>query len=283
MVGIAYKSAMENTPVILTLKIDNSQPIALTAFVKSFTSLVEEYRLAVKSDENFTDDNAEIYIKQIRSGSIIADLIPMAGAALPIIAAEADKIYLAIEFVKKWESRVKMLVSGIIPEGASKGDLKRWNESVEAIARDPNASSTLEAATFEDGKREVKATFTFKSSEARQIEDVIEGEFQRLEDKSSADYERVLMIFTRSDVGDVPVGKRDGGRVMISDISEKPLAITYGSEIAEQRIKHEIRESDGNIYKKGFNVDVKVQYSATHPVAYSILHVHGVIDLPDEE
>lgn len=122
MVSIAYKSAMENTPVILTLKINNTQPIALTAFVKSFTSLAEEYRQAVKLDDNFIGDDAEIYIKQIRSGSIIADLIPVAGVALPIIAAEADKIYLAIEFVKKWEARVKKLASGIIPDGAS----TRW-------------------------------------------------------------------------------------------------------------------------------------------------------------
>lgn len=172
---------------------------------------------------------------------------------------------------------------GHLPDGASKGDLGRWADSVAAIARDPSASSTIEAATFEDGKREIKASMTFSSSEAREIENVIEGEFERLEDKSSSDYERVLMVFTRSDISDVPVGTRSGERVLISDISEKPLAITYGSEIAEQRIKHEIRESDGNIYKKGFNVDVKVQSNATRPVAYSILHVHGVIDLPDDE
>jgi predicted nucleic acid-binding Zn ribbon protein len=70
--------------------------------------------------------------------------------------------------------------------------------------------------------------------------------------------------------------------VVISEISEKPLAITYGSELAEERIKHEIRESDDNIFKKGFNVDVKLQLSGGRPVAYSIMHVHDIIELPDD-
>ncbi|WP_299551090.1 hypothetical protein [uncultured Tateyamaria sp.] len=89
------------------------------------------------------------------------------------------------------------------------------------------------------------------------------------------------MVFTRSDVGDVPVGRPSGERVLIEEVSEKPLALTYGSELAEERIKHEIRESDANIFKKGFNVDVRVQTSGGRPVAYSIMEVHSVIELPE--
>ncbi|MEL7150156.1 MAG: hypothetical protein AAGK71_05450 [Pseudomonadota bacterium] len=208
-------------------------------------------------------------------------MIPVAQSVLPLVAAEADKIFLAIETVERWRARAESLVKEIVPEGATKSDLKHWAGAVEGIARDPEASATLEAATFEDGKRQVKATFTFRSSEARQIENVIDGEFERLDKRKQADHERVLMVFTRSDVGDAPVGKPSGERVLIEEISEKPLGVTYGSELAEERVKHEIRESDENIYKKGFNVDVKVQSRAGKPVAYSILHVHEVIELPD--
>lgn len=281
MTSATYKEIMEKSPVVLTLKIDNSEPIALSSFVKAFTSLAAEYEQSLRTNDNFRNEDSEIFIKQIRSGSIIADLIPFAAAALPLVVSEADKVFVAVEFVRKWEGRLKSLASGIVPKNASKSDLKRWANAVESIARDPNASSVLEAATFEDGKREVRASLTFSSREARQIEDTIEGEFKRLEEKASADNERVLMVFTRSDVGDSPVGQRSGERVVIEEISSKPLAITYGSELSEQRIKHEIRESDENIYKKGFNVDVKVQSRGNKPVAYSIMNVHDIIDLPD--
>ncbi len=272
---------MDQSPVILTLKINNSQPIALAAFVKAFTSLAGEYEESIKTDINFENENAEIFVKEIRAGSIIADLIPMAAPALPIIISEAERVFQAVEFVNKWGKRINNLSKGILPEKFNKSDLNRWCGTVEAIANDPKSSATLEAATFEDGERKVKASFTFASKEANKIEDILEGEFVRLEDKKTDDRNRVFMVFTRSDVGDAPVGKRSGERVLISEISEKALAITYGSEIAEDRIKHEIRESDENIYKKGFNVDVRVQLVGERPVASSILSVHSVVDLPD--
>jgi len=55
----------------------------------------------------------------------------------------------------------------------------------------------------------------------------------------------------------------------------------YGSEVAEGRIKHEIREADDNVFKKGFVVDVMVKLRSGKPVAYSVTNVHDVIDLPD--
>ena len=281
MRNLSYNDVMEKSPVILTLKIDNSQPIPLSSFVKAFTSLAAEYKRSVRENEEFQSEDAEIFIKQIRSGSIIADLIPVASAVLPLVVSEADKIFVAVEFVQKWETRLKSLINGVVPDKPSKSDLSRWADTVENIARDPDASSTLEVATFRDGEKQIEASFTFTSAEAKKIQDTIEGEFVRLEDNRTADYERVLMVFTRSDIGNARVGKPSGERVMIQEVSDKPLAITYGSELAEQRVKHEIREGDENIYKKGFNVDVKVQYANYKAVAYSIMNVHDVIDLPD--
>jgi hypothetical protein len=40
--------------------------------------------------------------------------------------------------------------------------------------------------------------------------------------------------------------------------------VIYASDLAEQRIKHEITEDD------------------TKPVAYRVTHIHDVIDLPDD-
>lgn len=57
----------------------------------------------------------------------------------------------------------------------------------------------------------------------------------------------------------------------------------YASDLAEQRVKHEIREADDNIYKKGFSVDVSVLYRNARPIVYRILNVHEVVDLPDDE
>jgi len=76
-------------------------------------------------------------------------------------------------------------------------------------------------------------------------------------------------------------GKPSGERIVIEDISDKPLALIYASEMAEDRIKHEIREADENVFKKGFVVDVNVRSIGGRPVAYAVTNVHQVIDLPN--
>lgn len=70
---------------------------------------------------------------------------------------------------------------------------------------------------------------------------------------------------------------------MIEEITEKPKALIYGSEMIEQQIKHEIREADDNIYKKGFVVDANVRLRDGRIVGYAITKVHQIIDLPDED
>jgi hypothetical protein len=272
---------ISDVPVVLTLVINNSKPIELSAFVGAFTSLAVEYRKSVRSNDDLEND-ATIYVKEVRSGSIIADLIPMVAPALPIIASHAEQIWQAVEFVDKWADRIKKLSQGVIPDGFGKSDLKVFMDATTAIAQDPNASSRLEAATFEDGKRQVKASFQFQTLEAQAAVKTIDAEYTRIESQSNHTAVRVLMTFTRSDINDAPTDKRSGERVVIRELSDRELPLIYASELSEQRIKHEVREADDNIFKKGFVVDVVVLKKGERPVAYKVTSVHDVIDLPED-
>jgi len=52
--------------------------------------------------------------------------------------------------------------------------------------------------------------------------------------------------------------------------------------LAEQRIKHEIKEADENVFKKAFEVGVSVELVNGKPAAYRVTEVYQVIDLPDD-
>jgi hypothetical protein len=79
----------------------------------------------------------------------------------------------------------------------------------------------------------------------------------------------------------VTVGKPSGEMVKIDEISDRPLALVYGSELAEERIKHEICDADENVYKKRFVVDANVKSMGGRPVAYAVTNLHQVVELPD--
>ena len=120
-------------------------------------------------------------------------------------------------------------------------------------------------------------------SDAQSVAKTIDAEYRRLDAQADRSVERVLMIFTRSDINNAPTDKRSGERVLISEITDKELPLIYASAMSEQRIKHVIREADENIFKKGFVVDVLVLHKGTRPIAYKLTDVHDVIDLPDDD
>ena len=57
----------------------------------------------------------------------------------------------------------------------------------------------------------------------------------------------------------------------------------YASSLAEEQIKYEIRERDENVYKKGFVVDVQVEWVGDRPSVYAITNLHSVIDIAEED
>ncbi|RWL45375.1 MAG: hypothetical protein EOR60_15230 [Mesorhizobium sp.] len=269
---------MGEQPAHLILTLDTKSPIELGDFVKSFTSIAVEYERYVREVAPDQTAEAQMFVGQVTAGSIIAELIP----AIAPFAGEIDKALLLAEFVKKYRDRFAALLgfsASMAP--STKSELQTFHDAVQAIANDPAGSAKLEAAVFKDGKKDIVAAFKFDTSEAKKVRDEVDKRITQIEQPGTAEHKRVLMVFTRSDINNADLGKKSGERVRIEELSIKPLSLMYGSELAEERIKHEIREADDNVFKKGFVVDVLVKLRGGEPVAYSVTNVHDVIDLPD--
>lgn len=272
----SYAQLMEDAQLSIELRIVTDQPVELLDFVGQFTALSSQYEQYIKENHPDLKGNAEIFVREMRSGSILADLVPLTLAVI----TQMDRLLIVEEFIRKYGARILTYAKpGGRDEGATKSDLKDLVDGVVAIANDPNGRVELKAVSYEDGKRDVRAHIQFSTAQARTVISEAENHKKELDHISRSDYERVLMTFTRSDIGNVLVGRKSGERVLIEAIHDKDLALMYASELAEQRIKHEIREADDNIYHKGFVVDVNVQTKGGRPVAYAITDVHQVIDI----
>ena len=280
MTALSYSRVMAESQAHLRLILDTDEPVELRDFLGAFTSIGNQAEKYVAERAPGTKAETQIFVKEVRHGSIEADLI-----IWPILAgmAAADHIVFLEDFVKRWGNRVRAFVEGRKEEQPkTPRDLADFKDAMDTVMGDPNASHRLEAATFEDGKRKIKASFTFTSAEAKTAAVEIEDRRKELEKGDGAAHSRVLMVFTRSDVHDATLNKRSADRVLIEEISERSLAVMYSSELAEERIRHEIRDAEENIYKKGFVVDVNVRHNAKgNPIVYAVTNVHDVIELPD--
>jgi hypothetical protein len=129
----------------------------------------------------------------------------------------------------------------------------------------------------------VRAVFQFSSDDAREAERQLEAHRQDLEKKGDADHERVLLQFVRPSAEFGKPGKKGGERGIIESLHPKAHPILYASEMAEQRIRHELMEVD-HVFRRLFDVDVKVELNATgKPVAYRITDFHISFDPTDDE
>lgn len=278
MNSCTYDRLMRDARGHIILKLDTKEPIELLDFVSGFSAIANQYERFIKESYPDMDGESRVYVREVRAGCIEADLIPL---ALATLIDQMDKAIIVEEFVRRYASRLSAYFNGGRAPDVTRSDLKDFMGGIAPIANDPDAKATLQAAVFEDGDRKVKVALQFSTPEARTAQKEIEAHRVALEAVSRADHERKLMYFTRSDVGDATIGKPSGERVRIDELHPKPLALTYASELAEEKIKHYIREADENVYKKGFVVDVNVQTKNGRPTAYSVKHVHDVIDLPD--
>ena len=104
-----------------------------------------------------------------------------------------------------------------------------------------------------------------------------------MENRTTADHQRVLMRFVRPSIEPTKAHRRTGQRALIEDIHDKPLSVLYVSDMARERVDHEMKEAEGNVFRLLFDVDVNVEFSAGKPVAFRIMAVHDVTDIPDDE
>ncbi len=263
--------------VRLRLTIDTEKPILLDEFVGAFSALDHDYRRFIQEHHERFQESAAIYVSEVRQGSFVAELIPQLVPLAPFIS-HMDQVLVVEQFVRNWGSRLRTLFDGkLSSQDVTRKDLEIFTSTVQAIARDPNASSRLEAVNFDDGT--VRAAFQFQTSEAKfgaqEIHRLSVAQNITQRDK----HERVLMVFTRSSVEDAKLDKRSGEKGLIEQISQKSLPLMYSSEDAEARIKRVMREADDNVYKKGFVVDVDIITSRGRQAAYAITRLHDVLDL----
>ena len=281
-----YGQAMERGEPIIRLKLDIDEPVEISDFVAAFLAISTQYDRFMQRSKSPEGGGARLFVREVRVGCIEADLIPVlqigtlfAGTLVAVNAANAVH-----EFVERWGGTLQKLGRrrGERLEGASKAELQTIMQQVSAIASIPGSKLELSAIITKDGKQEQTALRVVTSNEAaRAIENAIEQRAE-MEKTSEADHKRVLLRFTRTDTKRGRVGKKAVEHAVIEAISPKDLAVIYASELAEQRIRHEIVERD-SVYWKGFVVDVNVEFSRGKPVAYRVVHVHDVIDLPEDE
>lgn len=76
----------------IVLNVRTRNPIQLNDFVSTFSSLASQYEKFVQDEVPALSDDANIFVREVRAGSIEADLIPWAMSGLSSVVNVIQQI-----------------------------------------------------------------------------------------------------------------------------------------------------------------------------------------------
>jgi hypothetical protein len=272
---MSKESAIKDAPIEdtkLTVEIKNTRPIELLDLTDSLLSLGEEYkRFIAANPEHAETQGLKLYIKEIRTGSVITDLVAMAASVYPVALPFISDTNNLIEFSKYLKSAYGYL-TGKSNERVQlqKQDYTNLSKIVEPVAKDNG--SQMNFSTVVNGN--VINNFYINSTEANAAQNTARREIEQFREPETRVHNQVVLYWYRASRD---TDKQVGDRAIIESISPSPVKTVFENE----KTKAEMILSDPNPFLSAYVVDVFVDTIKGKPALYKIIHLHDRIDKPE--
>lgn len=269
---------VEGTPYI-ELRIDLKEPADLFDLVRAFSAVGNQFDEYLKREHRDLEGSTRLFVKQIRAGSIIVELIPM----IVTLVQAMDTGLIVDGFVNRFRALLSPYLAGNRVQDLSRNDIRDVLSAVKLIANDPDGRAAISSLEYHKTKTTERVSVHWDTSGAKKAAETLERQQVEISLPAYEVFENVLMVFWQSNLKDPLPGKRTGEMATIEAVSPKPLAIVYETDLARERIKHETEQGDRNLYKLGFYVDCYVERFQGRAVSYRITNVRSIIPLPDDD
>lgn len=254
---------IENT--MLQIRINNTQPIDLIDYAQSMLNLGNEYSDFInKTDIHVSSEDIKLYVKEIRTGSIITELVAIAPSLFPFM----EHSNTVLDFANHLKVTFNYLLGkGEKPIELDKDCLKRISKFVEPIANDSGSVLQVDAS---NNKGEIH--IHLNSEKANAIQNRVHKELEKMKEPVIGLHRQVVLYWSqaRND-------NKQGDKAVIESISNKEVKVIYGTE----ELKHKMIHEQPHIFDTAYVVDVYVETIKDKPVLYKITAFHDTIDLTE--
>ena len=251
----------------LKIEIKNSRPVELTDLTSSLNSLADEYKrqLAIK-ESNVDSENIKLYVKEIKSGSIITELVALAPYALPFVD-NAKTILEYAEYLKGWYEF--LIGKGEQPAPAEKRTLQNLTEILEPIAKDNGSQINIGALNIQG---DVVVTLNMDYMQANAAQNFARRKLDELKEPVTGKHSKVLMYWWQARN---EIGSKSGDRAKIESLFDGAVKVEFDNDA----IKHAMLLEEPHPFKKAFVVDVTVETVGGKPALYKVTKLHESFDL----
>lgn len=250
----------------LEVKINNEQPVQLVDLTMALLGVGQQFERFIENETNEQHQiGSELYIKEVRSGSIIVELVAQAAPVVPLLWTGGS--------IKEWFDYAKNTVewlSGKLkepPKEVTKTDLKQWKNILEPVAKD-NGSQMNFSVT--DGGQVINQFF-INSVQANAAQNKIARELERLDEPSDHVQRKRVMVWYQTKFDDE---SPTGDRAVIESISKAPVKVVFENNAVKKAMLHGDPRFNKPWHELAYIVDVQVQTINGVPKVYTILDFH---------
>lgn len=262
---------MQLQDVRLVVTIENKMPVELIDLAKSLFALSDQFTDYVSANaQNRNERAARLYVKEIKSGSVIVELVEYATIGMIPFLENVNTI---VGFGQYLKNAVDFFLNGTGENpNLETGDYRDLSTIINPIAKDNG--SQLNIQTIVNGNVTVNLNVT--SLESNALQNVFKKEIEsKKEPEVLPDaIEKVLMTLfqARSDKN-----ATTGNKGTIESLDKKPLNLIFATD----DLKNDILHGSDNPLHNAFIVDVKIQNANGKPAAYTILKLHESFEITD--
>lgn len=253
----------------LIVTIDNKQPVELLDFTRALLAVGDQFKRDMEADAS-VELEVKLYVKELRKGSLIAELVPLAGAAINTAIENREAI---IGFVEKTRAVIDWLRAKTEkPEKAEPQRIKNVATMLEPVAKDNGAIICI---SIEGNNNHVP--IIVNTVEANAAQNRARNYLDTLKEPALDVRTKQLMYWDQVRNQDGP--PKSGEKAVIESITTRPTKVVFDS----RDLRDEMLYGRDNPLKEAYLVDVEVQTVRGKIATYKILQMHERVRLEEDE
>lgn len=270
------------------IKFDVEDPIGLDELIAGFSAISSQYRKTLDDHGHRGEkSNARLYVSRISDGCIEVEVAVYALVFKEVVQA-MDYSLIMTDFTV----RVGRLVDYFSGKGRgadrpSKSDTKDAKNFLDAVANRNSPHINIKKAKYVkvDGeyKQEIEIEWDIDSDKIHAASAAAERELlEQGQDTSDDTKKNVLFVWHQANRDPGKSQGRTGDKAIVPTVSQRPLPVFFpaGTDAVKRAMTH---TEENPLFRRGYMVDVNVQYLDGKPRVYTVLEMHTPVDLDDPE
>lgn len=251
----------------LEITIRNTKMVDLVDLTQSLFGISEQYKAYIKNDSK-NSCIGNLYIKEIRKGSIVIELVAQ---TLPYIALFSTSAPIA-DWVRQLQQTLDWLKGecAIKPVHVTKKDLEQIRGIVRPIAKDHGSQMNLNVT--DNTHNHCTVNYNINYNDAKKIESEATKQIAKIEVEDEHIYRKCLMTWYQSRLDKKA---KTGDMATIEAITQKPLKLIFLNDQDKESMYNAGNQFDKPWHELAFTVDVEVQSILGQPKRYKIIKYYA--------